>query len=265
MSDASANDRAQQTNLSPSRALDGNSANAASIPAVDTAADRRSDSGNGTGNRDCIAPPAQTSRRGFLMNTMVSAASLATGTAVFVPPNARAAPTSCVDPIFARIEEYRAAAKALHGAAAEYHSHEDTLIEQGLGLSPFVSVLEMRIRPGRAQPVMVYQHEYVDVHIPPDRFSELNAAAHTELDAKFEQHKAIVGDSEKVMYAAMDVEDEALDAVVGTSPTSAAGLLAMLEFLRSVREIGEMTVDRTEALLNSLADAVRALHPDVVL
>jgi hypothetical protein len=38
----------------------------------------------------------------------------------------------------------------------------------------------------------------------------------------------------------------------------------MLEFLRSDREIGEMTVDHTEVLLNSLVDAVRALHPDVV-
>ncbi len=122
----------------------------------------------------------------------------------------------------------------------------------------------MRGRLYSNQPVMVYKREYVDIHIPPDRFSEMNAAAHAELDAKFEQHKAILGDSEKVVYAAMDVEGEARDAVVGTSPTSAADLLAMLEFLRSDREIGEMTVDHTEVLLNSLVDAVRALHPDVV-
>jgi hypothetical protein len=68
------------------------------------------------------------------------------------------------------------------------------------------------------QPVMVYKREYVDIHIPPDRFSEMNAAAHAELDAKFEQHKAILGDSEKVVYAAMDVEGEALDAVSGLLP-----------------------------------------------
>jgi hypothetical protein len=85
MSHGSGNDRAVETNLSPSRAIGGNSANAASIPAVDTAADRRSDNVDDIANHSPIAPSVQTSRRGFLMNTMVSAASLATAAAVNVP------------------------------------------------------------------------------------------------------------------------------------------------------------------------------------
>jgi hypothetical protein len=83
-------DRSADTNLSASRTLDGISKDTAAIPAVTAAADRRSDSGHDVADPHPIAPPARTSRRGFLMNTMISAASLATATAVSVPPIAAA-------------------------------------------------------------------------------------------------------------------------------------------------------------------------------
>jgi len=88
MSSTTHRDPANQANLSPSRTLDGISKDVATIPAVDSVADRRSDNGDTVANPTPIAPPARTSRRGFLMNTMVSAASLATATAVTVPPTA---------------------------------------------------------------------------------------------------------------------------------------------------------------------------------
>jgi hypothetical protein len=84
--------RPDDTNLSASRVLDGVSENAASIPAITPPAIRRSDSGVRVIDPAAIAPPAQTSRRGFLMNTMVSAASLATAAAVVTPSIASAAP-----------------------------------------------------------------------------------------------------------------------------------------------------------------------------
>jgi hypothetical protein len=111
--------------------------------------------------------------------------------------------------------------------------------------------------PRAPHPVVVYKHEYVDIHIPPKRFPEVNAAAHASLDAKFEQHKAILGDTEKVMYAAMDAETEALDEIVWTVPTSIAGVLALLDF-RS--EASDMDDDQTSALLCSVADALRDIH-----
>jgi hypothetical protein len=94
MSNTTHHDAADQTNLSPSRAPDGVSENAATIPAVTPAADRRSDSVGQLDNPPPTAPPAQPSRRGFLMNTMVSAASLATATAIAVAPTVVHAVTS---------------------------------------------------------------------------------------------------------------------------------------------------------------------------
>jgi hypothetical protein len=77
--------RPNATNLSPSRTPGGDPVIAPSIPAINPPAIRRSDSGGEVVDPPAIAPPAQTSRRGFLMNTMVSAASLATAAAVATP------------------------------------------------------------------------------------------------------------------------------------------------------------------------------------
>ncbi len=81
-------DRPADTNLSPSRTTDGYSENTTTIPAVYPSADSHSDGGREAANPHSIAPPARTSRRGFLMNTMVFAASLAAAAAV-VPPRSQ--------------------------------------------------------------------------------------------------------------------------------------------------------------------------------
>jgi hypothetical protein len=215
--------------------------------------------------------PAVSTRRRFLSQAAGVAAggtvlALATvsATAEAAAPVAAVA-SSDVDPIFALIQEYRAAAKTFAAAASEHDRREEMLIEQGLGSSPFISVLEMRSGPFSNQPVMVYKHECVDIHIPADRFSELNATAHASLDAKFEQHKAILGDSEKIMYAAMDAETEALDTLVWTPPTTIAGVLALLELWPELRRSRIIDDDLDEAITISVIDALQAMHPNARL
>jgi len=167
--------------------------------------------------------------------------------------------SDATDPIFALIEKYRTAAEKVAVAASEVSRREEMLIEQGLGSkAPSCPVSDMS-QFGRRRPVMVHKHEYVDIHIPPDRFSKVNAAAHAELDAKIEQHKAIMGDSEAVMCAAQDAETDVLDTLVWTVPTSIAGVLALLEFWPEVwRTLDD---DQVDALLAPAAEALRDLHP----
>jgi hypothetical protein len=105
----------------------------------------------------------------------------------------------------------------------------------------------MRTGPGHAQPVTVYKREYVDVHLPPDQFSALNAAAHAELDAKIGQHKAIKGDSEDVLNAAQDVETEAVDDLV---------------WMRRARVMDD---DQANAIIISVIDALDDIHPNARL
>ena len=173
-------------------------------------------------------PPVDSTRRRFLSHAAGVAAggtalALATmsATADAAAPVASLAPSG-VDPIFALIEEYRSTAKTLNAATSEHSRREGMLIEQGLGLSPFISVLDVR-GPGPAQAVVAYKHEYIDRHIPADRFSEPNAAAHASLDAQIERHKAIFGDIEDVQYVAMDAESAALDTLIWTPPPIETG------------------------------------------
>ena len=85
---------ADQMILSDVRAFDGASEEAFAIPAINPTDDRRSDGGRDAVKASAIAPPARASRRGFLMNTMVSAASLATVAAVATPSIANATPAA---------------------------------------------------------------------------------------------------------------------------------------------------------------------------
>lgn len=205
-------------------------------------------------------------RRRFLSQ----AAAVAAGGSILAlatcqPAPAIAAPMAALasseaDPIFALIEEYRVAAETFAAAASEHDRQEEVLIEQGHASHPFVTVLDVS-RPGRPQPIVAYKHESIDCFIPADRFSEPNAAAHAALDAQIERHKAIVGDSEKVMYAAMDAETEALDMLVWTPPTTVAGILALLEMGPVLRQ-ARIDDDRTDAMMISVIDALRALHPN---
>jgi hypothetical protein len=217
-------------------------------------------------------PSVDPTRRRFLTQAAGAAAggtalALATvsATADAAAPVASVA-SSDVDPIIALIEEYRTAAKITTAAASEHSRREGKLIEQGLGLSPFISVLDVS-GPGHAQPMVVYNHEYIDRFIPPDRFSEPNDAAHASLDAQVWRHNAIMGDSQHVMYAAMDAEREVLDTIVWTSATSIAGMLALLELWSEIRKATPEVLDddQIDTLILSIAGALRDLHPNVTV
>jgi hypothetical protein len=175
-----------------------------------------------------------------------------------------AAPTvalasSGTDPIFALIEEYRAAAKTAAAAASELSRREEMLLEQGLGTCPFISVLNPSGTPSQ-EPTTVYTHEYIDRLIPPERFSKRNAKAHASLDARREQRKTIMGDSEEVLYAAQDAETEAVDELVWTPPKTIAGVLALLELWPELRRSRVLDDDQTDAITISVADALRGIH-----
>jgi hypothetical protein len=98
---------ADDTNLSASRTLDGDPVIAPSIPAFDSPDIRRSDSIGQLANPAALAPTARTSRRGFIMNSFVSAAAIASATAI---PNV-GFPASA-DPVFAVIERHKALSAA---------------------------------------------------------------------------------------------------------------------------------------------------------
>ena len=74
-----------QTNLSGSRAIDGVSENTASIPVVGPGAKGRRDRRDDLVDPSLTAPPARTSRRALIMNSIISAAALTSAVAVASP------------------------------------------------------------------------------------------------------------------------------------------------------------------------------------
>jgi hypothetical protein len=117
--------RRLDTTLSASRTPGGDPVIARSIHAVDSPAIGRGDiMGKFAQPADLAQPAPKTSRRGFLMNTMVSAASLATAAAVVAPPLATTAPAledvsfpelvARFIPLHQRCMEMRAKEAAMH-------------------------------------------------------------------------------------------------------------------------------------------------------
>jgi hypothetical protein len=159
MSSTTHRNPADQTNLSPSRTSEGLSADGTTIPAVTPAADRRSDSASEVANLSPIAPPALTSRRGFLMNTMVSAASLGTAAAVAAPlpiaavTDPDAGLMNLIDQLWAFEPQYKKVQERFNLAEEAYLSRRDQGAEAAFteakavydGASNVISALERKM------------------------------------------------------------------------------------------------------------------------
>jgi hypothetical protein len=123
--------RPDDTTLSASRTPNGNSENAASILAVDSPDIGRSDSGAEVIDAAALAPPALTSRRGFLMNTMVSAASLGTAAVDAAPlpiaalTNPDAGLMNLIDQLWALEPQYKKVQERFNLAEEAYLSRRD--------------------------------------------------------------------------------------------------------------------------------------------
>jgi hypothetical protein len=214
--------------------------------------------------------PAVSTRRHFLSQAAgVTAGSAVLALATIPPALATAAPmaalaSSGVDPIFSLIEDYRTAAKTVAAAASEVDRREEMMIDHGLGSYPVTCVLNATSH-GKPTPTMAYTHEQIDQMLPPDRFSKPNAEAHASLDAQIERHKAVTGDSERVLWAAQDAETQAVDTLIWTTPTTIAGVLAVLELLPELRRARVMDDDQADTFIISVIDALDAIHPNARL
>lgn len=119
-------DSREHINPATSRASDGISKEAASILAVTPAANGHSDTSSGIANTSPTAPPAWTSRRKLLMNTIVSVASLASATAMDLP-SAGQSVSSDADPIFAAIARHESAVEDNAKAISNHSRLEEEL------------------------------------------------------------------------------------------------------------------------------------------
>ncbi len=91
-------------------------------------------------------------------------------------------------------------------------------------------------------------------------FSKANAEASAALDVQIKRHADTLDDAESALGAAFDAEGEALDTLVWTTPTTVAGILALLELWPELRSAGLDEDQRRDAIIVSVIDALQALH-----
>jgi len=204
---------------------------------------------------------ATTSRRRFLSQAAgVAAGGTVLALATIPPAPAATAPASALasgeaDPIFALIETHREAAWKYAAACAEQSRREGILIDEGIGLCPFVTMV------WQGRPMVAHSHKQIDAY---DSFSEkVRARAHAELDTTLERYQEVFGDIENEAGEVGDVALDALEDLITTPPASIAGLRALLTYLsEDVVDLGhQLDADKTEMLIHSIHDALLELNP----
>jgi len=200
-------------------------------------------------------PSTHTSRRNFIVNSVVSVASLSAASAVASPSIVPALPQQ--DPIFARIADHKAAFAALCSIL-----DEQAIAEKDEPYSPGPHVqIDMTEKtivqwgdrapveiPSRA--VFATDRGQIDKHIadkmlqlPPDDMIARDALGlrHTELLAEWDQQEASSARPKlKAVLLrvgeAQDVEIQATEALFTTRPTTLAGALALLQYAHDEEE-----------------------------
>ncbi|WP_375762868.1 hypothetical protein ACE10X_22405 [Bradyrhizobium sp. Pha-3] len=182
------------------------------------------------------------------MNLIASTAALAAAVPTTAPAIAEAAQQ---DEIFALIEAHRAAAKASSEAADEQCRREEILIDEGIGLCPYVVVM------WGGRPVTIHTHDQIDKNT--GATDRQRAGAHAELDRVLKRYREIFGDAEDVADATYKADREALDRLISTVPTSNTGLQALLSYVAEEVEDVEIALrdeGRLETLLVTIQEAL---------
>ncbi len=127
------------------------------------------------------AAPTGLGRRAFV-------AALAGGAAAAMVAPAASLASGEADPIFAQIEAHRALAKEHAAACTEQSRREDILIDEGIGLCPFVTMV------WQGRPMVAHSHKQIDAY---DSISEkVRARAHAELDTTLACYHEVFGNIE---------------------------------------------------------------------
>jgi hypothetical protein len=180
------------------------------------------------------------------MNMLIGTA--IAGTAIASQPAAAAD-----DPIFTLIETHRALAKEYAAACAEQSRREDILIDEGIGLCPFVTMV------WQGRPMVAHSHQQIDAY---DSISEkVRARAHAELDNTLARYHEVFGKIENDAGEIGDREIAALEDLVRCPPSSMVGLRALLSYLEFDLEEGRLDNEDARAALVSVNDTLDNLYP----
>src|SRR5260221_629755 len=205
-----------------------------------------------------IFPPVDPTRRHFLSVAASGAAAIATATPAI----------ACLaepDPIFAAIEEHRAAVRAVRAASIEI-DRLVALADAAMGPRS-IEVPNMLERGSPAVTVSCWID--IEKYVSPETDAELHehyrARLEEQSDAHAEYLREIAGDIDEIMDGPAGAEWEAADQLTETVPTSLPGLFAVLIYINKAMTTGDehcaasFDEHNMPALLESLAAGAAAL------
>ena len=215
---------------------------------------------------ESLKPGEGLSRRHMLAGLAVLPAALPAAAAL--PMEVAAIPAE-QDPVFAAIRCHKAALRASKAATAEF---KRLVAVADAAVGPSSVQMPNLIEPG-SSPVTVSCWIDIEKYISPETDPELYRHHRAALDEQKAKHTAHLesispnGDLDSVGEEAYQNEWDTGEELVGTMPTSIAGMFAVLAY------VGKITRDRQASLadderhqgemLRSLAKAANALAPSV--
>jgi hypothetical protein len=206
------------------------------------------------------AMPAVPTRRRFLSTAAAGIAAGGAAVALASPPASAAD-----DPIFAAIEEHRAAVRAVNTAGAEI----DRLIALADAAVGPRSIEVPNMREPGSPTVTVNCWIDIEKYVSPETDAELYAHYHAKLEERCDAHanylEEIAGDIDEIMDGPTGAECEASDELAEIAPTSLPGLLAVLIYVNRAMNTGtehcsaSFDDNNMPTLLESLAKTAKAL------
>jgi hypothetical protein len=198
--------------------------------------------------------PVDTTRRHFLSQVAGLAAG-GTALALATVTPAPAAASSGVDPVFDPIERHKKARRALREAEAAHSLAEKEMHAAGTLFPTTLSIGNQS--SGLPRPVS-RSHAEIDTYTPADLFPHDNKREHDALSAAISLRDARIGPLEDAMNDAAIAEQEIVEVLVGTVPTSLAGVMALLRFQRDYSEGCNFLEDYLAAFLMESVEAYLA-------
>lgn len=129
-----------------------------------------------------------------------------------------------LDPVFAAIANFRAAADLMNVTQAEYNAREGRVTEAIGTRHPSIIISD-----AASQEVTAWSYEQIDRAIPADALPDTNAVQYAAFNAVKLAYDNIMRDAEEVSAAAYLAWITATRALVETVPTTRRGLAALLE------------------------------------
>lgn len=165
------------------------------------------------------------------MNMILRAAAVAGAPAIAATPAVASTAAAPDDPVLAQLAAYNKASEAKQQALEILLVAERELTDLGANPPHVFSVGNPSGNGPGYKPPASLTHEDIDLYSPADMYPERNREEHAALSAAISRRDARLNPLMEALKEAEFTEEDALDDVINTEPTTLKGALAVIDVL----------------------------------